>query len=152
MARDAKTVTIGNHTYTVGMHGPDQGDEIVAYLARIAGPIGMAFAAGLDGDVFSPEVGKSLAGALAGVNGKEHARMMRLLLSVCRVNVPAGDGQVVQMELSGPYYDTHFTNVAPAERYQLAVETIRHNGFFGVIGALKAALPGTATGSSSPGT
>ena len=130
MARETKELTIGGNAYTIGHHGPDNGDEIVAYLTKTAGPIAVACMGMMDNDAEDPKVAGHLAGGLAGLSGKEHARFMRLLLSVCTVNGAPLDGKA---------YDAHFIGLH-GERYRLAVEVIRHNGFFDVVGALMDAL------------
>jgi hypothetical protein len=126
MAIESQEVKIGSTTYTINQHGPDEGDEIVAYLAKIAGPVAAAMRGALDTEVVSPDFGRMLSGALANLNGKEHAKFMRLLLSTS-----AADG----LPLGGPGYDAHFIGRL-GERYQLAAQVINFNGFFELVAAL----------------
>lgn len=130
MSRELTTeATIGDHTYTIGLHGPDEGDEIVAYLSKTFGPI---LAARAVGDDDGADIGTRLSGAMSGVSGKEHAKFMRLLLSVCQVN---------GKKLDGGAYTAHFTTFAtPADRYTLAVQVIQHNRFFELAGIADAFL------------
>lgn len=138
MAKTAKEVTLNGNRYLIGMFGPDEGDEVIAYLAKTFGPLMAALSVSADKDVDSPDVGKAISGALANVSGREHAGFMRRLLSVCTVNgVPAPS-----------VYETHYLG-NHAERYQAAVEVIRHNGFFDLVAELKGNL---SPASSAPST
>lgn len=124
MARTVRELQIGENKYMIAMHGPDDGDEVVAYLARVAGPVAAAMMANADKD--AANVGKVLSGALSNLQGRDHASFMRKLFSQCTINGrPA-------LEV----YDAHFVGLH-GERYQVAAEIIRHNGFFDVIGALQ---------------
>lgn len=123
--KTTKEIQINGNKYEIGMFGPDDGDEILIYLAKAAGPVMMAFAGGLDKDVLSPEIGKALSGALANVSGREHAQFMRKALSVCTINGSH----------ASEIYDAHFIG-NHGERYKAVVEVIKHNDFFAVVAEL----------------